>query len=354
MNSRQFIRASRSFAVSIALATFVVACAAEDSAPAANATDDASPAAARVGGDDITLTELDAFIKDQLLEQQTQGDPAALHELRVTQIENLIGRRLLEAEAERRGISADEVLDQEAAARVAVSDEEVKTFFDGNQGRIQGDFAVLAPQIRDYLSRQAGATAAREFVDELRTQAGVEVLLETPRVEVSSTGSAIGPVDAPVTIVEFSDYQCPYCQRAEPTVKQVLQQFEGKIRFVYKHFPLESIHPLARAASEAAGCAEDQGRFWDYHERVFAAANGLEAAALEGYATELELDLEAFRSCVAERRHADRITTDLADGQGAGVNSTPTFFVNGVKIKGAQPFSEFQRLIEAELAAASS
>jgi protein-disulfide isomerase len=338
--------------MSIALATLVVACAAETSGPAeAEAT---SPVAARIGGEDITEAELDAFIKDQLLEQQTQGDPSALHELRVTQIENLIGRRLLDEEAARRGVSADEVLDQEAAARVTVSDEEIQAFFDQNQGRIQGDYAALAPQIRDYLSRQAGATAAREFVDELRAQAGVEVLLVTPRIQVASTGSAIGPVDAPVTIVEFSDYQCPYCQRAEPTVKQVLQQYEGQVRFVYKHFPLESIHPLARGASEAAGCAEDQGRFWDYHERVFAAANGLEPAALEGYATELELDLEAFRACVAERRHADKITTDLRDGQAAEVSSTPTFFVNGVKLKGAQPFSEFQRLIEAELAAAGA
>ena len=344
-----------SFVVALALTVLTAACAAEsaDPASAAEPAGESSAAAARIGTEDVTLAELDAFIKDHLLEQQTHADPSALHELRVEQIENLIGRRLLDAEAERRGVTADEVLDQEAEARVAVSDAEVRTFFEESQGRVQGDFSALAPQIRSYLERQAGANAARTFVDELRSQAGVEILLDTPRVAVATNGSAIGPMDAPITIVEFSDYQCPFCQRAEPTVKQVLQQYEGKVRFVYKHFPLESIHPNARPASEAASCAEDQGRFWDYHELVFNAANGLEPAALEGYAKELELDLEAFRACRAENRHAARVSADLADGANPGVNSTPTFFVNGIKLKGAQPFSEFQRIIEAELAASS-
>ena len=342
------------FVVALAFSVLSAACAAEtaDSGDAAEPAPESS-LAARIGGQDLTLAELDAFIKDQLLEQKTQGDPTALHELRAEQIDNLIGQRLLNAEAERRGSTPDAVLDQEAAARVSVSDAEVQTFFDQSQGRVQGDFAALSPQIRSYLERQAGADAARAFVDELRSQAGVEVLLETPRVDVATNGSAIGPMEAPITIVEFSDYQCPFCQRAEPTVKQVLRQYEGKVRFVFKHFPLESIHPLARGASEAANCAEDQGRFWEYHERVFAAANGLEPAALEGYARELELDLETFRACMAEKRHAARVTDDLADGTNAGVNSTPTFFVNGIKLKGAQPFSEFQRIIEAELAASS-
>ena len=348
--------AAAKFLGALALALVALACSANSSAPTAEAAApaDDTPAVARVGGVDISEAELDAFIKDQLLTQQTQGDPTALQELRLAQIENLVGQRLLDAEAERRGITPDAVLDQEATARVSVTDADVQGFFSENQGRMGGmDFAAAEEQIRTYLERQEGANAARDFVAELREAAGVEVLISTPRVDVATTGSAVGPMDAPVTIVEFSDYQCPYCQRAEPTVQQVLQQYEGKIRFVYKHFPLESIHPLARGASEAAGCAEDQGKFWEYHELVFAAKDGFEMAALEGYAKQLELDEAAFRTCMAEKRHAARVTTDLQDGQAAGVNSTPTFFVNGVKLKGAQPFSEFQRLIDAELAGAS-
>ena len=349
--------AALKFAVALAVALVALACSANSSAPGeaagSEAPADSSPTVAIVGGVDITEAELDDFIKDQLLTQQTQGDPSALQELRLAQIENLVGQRLLDAEAERRGLTPDAVLDAEATARVSVTDEEVQQFFDENQGRMGGmDFAAAQPQIRTYLERQAGASAARDFITELREAAGVEVMITTPRVEVATTGSALGPMDAPVTIVEFSDYECPYCQRAEPTIQQVLKQYEGKIRFVYKHFPLESIHPRARGASEAASCAEDQGKFWEYHELVFAAEDGLEMAALEGYAKQLELDEAAFSACMAEKRHAARVTQDLQDGQSAGVNSTPTFFVNGIKVKGAQPFSEFQRLIEAELATA--
>lgn len=339
----------------VGLALFAVACAAESQSSAADTQAEAASGAvaARIGDVAITFDELDAFIKDGLLEQQTGGDASALHELRVAQIENLIGQRLLEAEAANRGLTADEVLDQEASKRVTVTAEEVKAFYDENQARIGSDFASVEGQIQDFLQRQAGANAAREFVTELRTAAGVEILIQTPRVEVATTGSAQGPMDAPVTIVEFSDYQCPFCVRAEPTIKQVLQQYEGRIRFVYKHFPLESIHPAARGASEAAGCAEDQGKFWEYHDLVFEAPAGLEPPALQGYAQQLGLDVEEFNACMSEGRHANRVTQDLADGQAAGVNSTPTFFVNGIKVKGAQPFSEFQRLIDAELGGAS-
>ena len=351
MNAHLFC-SLRPFVAGLALAGLTLSCAAETASPAGDAME-SLPAAAHIGDSDVTLAELDAFIKDQLLEQQTGGDPAALHELRIQQIDNLIGKRLLDAEAERRGVTPDEVLEQEARARVSVTDAEVQKFFDENQGRMNSDYAELAPQIREYLERQAGAEAARTFVSELRKQAGVEVLLEAPRVDVATNGPALGPEDAPITIVEFSDYQCSFCRRAEPTVKQVLEQYGDQVRFVYKHYPLESIHPLARGASEAASCAEDQGRFWEYHELIFTSANGLEPPALDGYAKELELDLDVFHACMAEGRQTARVSRDLADGNRAGVKSTPTFFVNGIQIKGAQPFSEFQRIIESELAAAT-
>jgi len=335
-----------------ALALAAVACAAESALPETADAGDDSPVAARIGDATITLDELDDFIKDALLEQQTAGDASALHDLRASHLDNLIGKRLLDAEAARRGVTPDEVLDQEAAKRVSVTDEDVRAFYDENRARIGAEFDDISDQIRGFLERQAGNDAARAFVGELRKQAGVEVLLKTPRVEVATTGSAQGPADARVTVVEFSDYQCPYCQRAEPTIRQVLKQYDGRVRFVYKHFPLESIHPQARGAAEAAGCAEEQGKFWELHELMFAAPAGLEPSALQGYAKQLGLDVDDFTACLGERRHTARIDQDLADGQAAGVNSTPTFFVNGIKLKGAQPFSEFQRVIDAELAKA--
>ena len=322
-------------------------------ADAATSDEDAQPVA-RIGDAEITVAELDDWIKDRMLERETEGNPERLHELRLDEVEDLISRRLLTLEAERRGIDADALLEEEAAKRVSVSEEEIAAFYAENQAQMGGqDLATMSDRIRTYLERSAGWEAARTFLAELRADADVEVLIQAPRHEVATTGASRGPEDAPVTIVEFSDYQCPYCQRAEPIIAEVLARYGDRVRFVYKHFPLDSIHPRARPASEAAGCAGDQDQFWAYHDKLFHPTQGLDDAAFEAYAAELKLDMDAFKTCLAERRHASQVSQDFADGQAAGVNSTPTFFINGIKLKGAQPVSEFQRVIDRELAKAS-
>jgi len=178
-----------------------------------------------------------------------------------------------------------------------------------------------------------------------------------------------GPTDAPVTIIEFSDFQCPYCSRFfSQTYPQIKQQYEGKIRFVYRDFPLASIHPWAETAAEAAGCANDQGKFWEYHDSIFqnqaaitqtyqtAAQSGDTAAGLaavvEGFkttATGLGLDATAFGQCLDSSKYAGEIEKDYQAGLSYGVQGTPAFYVNGLLVSGAQPLSVFQSAIDAAL-----
>ena len=323
------------------------------SAPGAAAG--AATPVARVGGDTITDAELDAWIKEELWRSQTEdGNAAKVYTLRSRGLDRMIDQRLLDAEAARRGIDADALLDDEAAKRVAVSDADVKAFYDQHADE-WGDrkLETEAAGIRQYLERTRGAEAAQAYVAELRRAANVETLLVQPRVAIAGKGAAIGPADARVTVIEFSDYECPFCRRAEPTVAQMLKEYAGRVRFEFRHFPLESIHPLARGAAEAGVCAEEQGRFWEFHGLVFAGA-GLTPADLLAHATKAGLDLNAYQACLASGRAKQRVDADLAAGKAAGVSGTPAFFVNGVPHAGAIPIEELREALDAELASPQS
>lgn len=317
--------------------------------------DSAGTPVATVGGKTITQGELDAWIKDELWRSQTEdGNATKVFSLRQRGLDRMIDQQLIDAEAAKRDVDADALLDAEAAKRVQVSDAEVKAFFDQHAGE-WGDRTLETESagIRSYLEREKGSEAAQAFVAELRAAAQVEMLLEQPRVAVAGQGHAKGPEDAVVKVIEFSDYECPFCRRAEPVVEQMLKEYAGKVRFEYRHFPLESIHPNARPAAEAAACADEQGQFWPYHALLFTGDGGaLEAAQLLASAGKVGLDVTAFQSCIASGRGRTRVDADLADAKAAGVSGTPAFFVNGVPFSGAIPIEEFRRAIDAELASA--
>jgi len=159
-----------------------------------------------------------------------------------------------------------------------------------------------------------------------------------------------GPADAPVTIVEFSDFQCPYCARfVTQTLPQIKQTYEGKVRFVFRDFPLSQIHENAEKAAEAAGCASDQGKFWEYHDKLFSSQSALDVASLKSYASQLGLDTATFDQCLDSSKYAQEVQKDLQDGTSYGVDGTPAFFVNGLLVVGAQPFASFQEVIDAAL-----
>jgi protein-disulfide isomerase len=327
---------------------------ATDADPAGKAdTGDPAAPAIRIGSEVITVGELDAWIKDQLFDQETEsGKSAKLYEVRAGAAENMVAQRLLDAEAKKLDTDADALLEAEARKRISVGDADVQRFYDDNKKSF-GDrpFDDMKAQIREHLERRAAPEAARAYVEQLRQAASVEILLERTRTQVAATGPSRGPADAPITLIEFSDYQCPFCRRAEPTVKQVLQQYEGKIRFVFRHFPLDRIHPQARGASEAAACAAEQGKFWEYHEALFAPDAQLDRPGLDAAAVKTGLDPAAFEACVDARKTQALVETDLREGEEAGVSGTPAFFINGIPLRGALPLEEFKKVIDEELAA---
>ncbi len=161
----------------------------------------------------------------------------------------------------------------------------------------------------------------------------------------------LGPGNAPITIVEFSDYECPYCQKFHAeTFDRLLESYPDQIRFVYRDFPLASIHPNATSAAEAANCAQEQGAFWDFHYLLFDGTRGLNVDAYLAYAQDLSLDSAAFKECLDSRRYQDEVQADFDFAARLGIRSTPTFFINGLPLVGAQPFEVFQQVIDKELA----
>jgi len=176
---------------------------------------------------------------------------------------------------------------------------------------------------------------------------------QQPRRYKISAGNnpSIGPANAPVTIIEFSDYQCPYCRRwAEQVEKPLLKRYGDKIRFVYRDFPLTKIHPYAFSAAEAADCAGEQGKYWEYHDALFQQKHGLGDEAYKKYAQDLGLDMDKFNQCLKEHRYKDEVQNDLDYALKIGVRSTPTFFINGIAVVGAWPLEKFTDIIDKELA----
>jgi protein-disulfide isomerase len=171
-----------------------------------------------------------------------------------------------------------------------------------------------------------------------------------PRTEIATAGfPARGPATAPVTIVEFSDFECPFCGRLFPTLKAVENIYVDRIRIVYRQFPLRRIHPLAEKAAEASLCANEQGRFWEMHDSLFGDQEHLTVDALKARAVSLKLDTAAFNACLDSGREAAAIDKDIAEGTKAGVTGTPAMFINGRMLVGAQPFAAIQAIIEEEL-----
>jgi protein-disulfide isomerase len=318
----------------------------------AQATAGSDTVLATVEGQTITASEVRKALGQNLSKLEEQA-----YELKKQQVEELIADKLLAAEAARRGTTVESLVQQEITAKVApVTESDIASFVAANRSRIPGDPAQFTAQIRNFLGGQRNAAQRQVFVDSLRAKAKVEVHLEAPpvfRSEVVVDGAPVrGDVKAPVTIVEFSDFHCPFCRTVQPTLLQLLAKYRGQVRLIYKHFPLDSLHPQARRASEASWCANEQGRFWEFHDRVYAAGPDASDATLGKFAADASLDKAAFDTCLASGRATAAIQKDVNEGTTHGINGTPGFFVNGRYLSGAVPLTAFENIIQEELKAA--
>jgi protein-disulfide isomerase len=309
---------------------------------------------ARWGSETITVGDLDDAAKKDLRRMENEYRERA-HEMKKAVLDGLIAKRLVEAKAKAAGKTPEQYIDSEVISKVGEpTEQEVREVFDRVKasGRPVPPLDQAKPQIAGFLKQQKAQEALRGFYDRLRAEAKVEVLLppwRPPRVEVAADGPSRGPAKAPVTIVEFSDYECPYCGRAEAVVSQVLASYGDKVRLVYRDYPLP-MHPSAPKAAEAAHCAEDQGKYWEMHGKLFANQRELSVDSIKGYAKELGLDAGKFAACLDSGEKAKIVEAHRKAGDEAGVSGTPAFFVNGILLSGAQPYEAFKQLIDPELA----
>lgn len=311
-------------------------------------TPDRTPVVAEVDGEVIHQSDLDAYVKDKLFTIETRGgNVSRTFELRQRWLPQMLQERALERMAAERGTDVDSVVRDEVERLGAISDEEVDAFLAANAARIgDADPAAVRDAVRTHLAQQRAVTA-------LVSLAGVETMLEAPRVEVAADGPSLGPVDAPVTIVEFSDFQCPYCQRAGPVVKAILDRYPEQVRVVYRHLPLDNIHPRARPAAQASVCADEQGHFWSYHDQIFANPRALSDEDLRRYAGEIGADVGAFEACLASPRGVGKVAKDVAEAQALGITGTPAFIINGLVVFGFQSEEALEKIVKQELANAS-
>ncbi|HKH72236.1 MAG TPA: thioredoxin domain-containing protein [Vicinamibacterales bacterium] len=312
--------------------------------------------AARVGNRTITTKELD--------DRWRADDPASqadatqkVYDGRRAALDAIIADMLLTEAAKKKNMSAEAFEMEEVGKRVKlVTDADVTTFYQANINQMQGrPLEVMAPAINRYLTEQQRVQARQALIADLRKGGpDVRVLIDAPRrdVDIDSTDPSLGRSSAPVTLIEFSDFQCPFCQRVAPTLKKIRDTYGDKVRIVWKDFPLTQIHPQAFKAGEAAHCAGDQGKYWEYHDRLFVNQQQLQPDELKKHAADLGLNATAFNACLDSSKYGERVRDGVAQGTRLGVNSTPTIYINGRMLSGAQPFEMFVSVIDEELSKA--
>lgn len=316
--------------------------------PSAGGTDAADPVAAVVAGEPVRLSEVDEGITGQLasLEQE-------MYDLRRAQLKQLVERRLFEAEAKARGISVDELVKIEISDKAdEVSEEAMTQLYEQHKARLRGrSREEMAPQLFLAVKDRNESARRKEFAATLAERADVQMVLSPPRADIHIPDGApvLGDEAADVTIVAFSDYQCPYCHRAQSTVEELLDQYQGRVKLVHMDFPL-NIHPGAIPAARAARCAGEQDRFWEYHRNLLSELTDFSKEDLMRRAKALGLDEQPFESCLASDRYDAVIDAGFDEGQQLGVSATPTFFINGRRIQGAVPLEQFAEIIDEELA----
>jgi len=263
----------------------------------------------------------------------------------------LMEEKVLDAEAAKRKISKEALVQQEVDGNVkAPTTEEIEKFYEENKARIPVSREQAIPQIGPYLMDQRRDAAFAALVTRLKKDYGVTSYLEPLRTEIPTAGfPTLGPASAPITIVEFSDFECPYCGGLFPTLKEIEKKYADKIRVVYRQYPLTSLHPHAQKAAEASLCADEQKRFWDFHDSLFGNQQDLTVDSLKRRAVELKLDAPAFNTCLDSGKHAETIKKDIVEGSRAGVSGTPAIFINGRLLSGNQPYTSIAQVIEDEL-----
>lgn len=318
--------------------------------PTASVAPDSSAAEAPLAtldGTPIFLHDLNSSINGRLYQLRLQQ-----YRVLADGVRDYVFGQLQQREAEREKITRDELYKRNVTDKVAEpSKEEVDALLKQYRAQLPTDEAQARESVTRFLRSQKKNEREQAFRAELLAKANLTMLVEPPRVNVSvsATDPTLGPANAPVTIVEFADFQCPFCQKVQATLARLRSEYGDKIRLVARQGPLPA-HPQARPAAEAALCARDQGKFWPLHDWLFSNQDKLSPEAIKAEAAALGLDATKFATCVDTHAHAGEVEADLDAAARMGVTAMPAFFINGRLLQGAEPYAEFKRVIDDELA----
>jgi protein-disulfide isomerase len=307
-------------------------------------------------GGKITAKEINANLKRDLTRMSEEAIEAYQQFAR-----QIVVQKLVEAEAKGKGVSVEQYMTQLPDMEPA-SDAEIDAFFkmqpdlqkgvkDPRTGKIQ---KVSRDDVGRFLSAQKQRGAQQKLVEDLMAKAEIKMKLEAPaadpiKVASSAKPAVYGPANAKVVIHEFSSFQCGFCARVQGTVSQIKETYKDSVRFEFRHFPLDT-QPESLPAAIATVCANEQGKFWELHDKIFANQREMNAANFTAWAKELGLDMDKFKKCQDNPESKNLVMADMEIGRNAGVDSTPAFIINGVMVKGAQPFEKFKSIIDAQLA----
>lgn len=301
---------------------------------------------ASVNGTEITLKQVDESVAARIFPLQQQ-----LYAIRKAALENLLASKILESEAKARGISIEELRRQLTLGEINVTRAQVEAAYTQNASF----FASMSEdeareRLRLDLENQARMKRYKAGLEALRKKWSVNVSFAAPQFALElddGVSPAKGPTKPTVTIVEFSDFECPFCSQVQTTLKQVMQSYGKDVRLVFKHLPLEG-HRNSLPAARAAYCAAEQDRFWQFHDELFASRN-LSPAVFSEIAANLGLGLPKFQACLNSEHSRTAVLKDIETARLFRIESTPSFIVNGKLLKGALSFADFQQIIEREL-----
>jgi protein-disulfide isomerase len=314
----------------------------------------AAVTAAAAGGDDEIVATIDGE-PIRLSDLGINGELTRLrqeeYQAKLNGVESKIAEMLLRKDADRQGLTFEAYLEQEIGAKIeGPTDEQIQRFYDQQKARIGRPLEEVRSQIERVLQQELVRQAHNALVEKLREGVDIKVTVDPPRVEVAEeTVRVRGPENAPVSIIEFSDFQCPFCRQVQPALAELQTRYGDKIRWSFKDLPLSSIHPQAQGAAEAARCAADQGKFWEFRAAMFASTN-ITPEFFQSTADGLGVNSEEFKACVASGRHREAVLADSQEAEGLGISGTPAFVINGILLSGAQPLENFVSVIDRELA----
>ena len=303
-----------------------------------------NPVVVEIDGTKLTADDIEKKLPGRLLQARFNYYLAE----RKT-VDEFVNTYLLERAAKAENLTVEALLERHVNGVIAKepSEETLRVYYE--VVNTTEPYEKIRPQILESIRQVRLAKAKASYMESLHTKASVAIMLPAPRAKVTLAGAPVrGIADAPIMLVEYADYECPYCQMVQPALDKVLSEYKGKVAFAFKDVPLP-MHANAVKAAEASHCAESQGKFWEYHDLLFSSKQ-LEPSKLKEHARTLKLDGDAFDKCLDSGAKSEAIKTALSEAQEMGLNSTPSFFINGRFTQGNLTFDTFRQIIDEELA----